>query len=120
MSYLHLVPETTVHANGVGSAIEVEGGMLNITLAISEILEQESLDVQIHASPDGVTWSPKPVLSFPQKFYKGLTSMMLDLSRYPEIRYLQARWKVNRWGRGEPKPMFTFLVAAEAVAIRPS
>lgn len=118
MSYVQLVPETTVHANGVGPPVEIGGGMLSITLAISEVVEQESLDVQIHASPDGSTWSPKPLVSFPQKFYKGLTSMMFDLSPYPEMRYLQVRWKVTRWGRGEPKPMFTFFVAAEPVDIR--
>lgn len=111
MSYLELVPETTVHANGTGSVLEVDTGLLEVTLAISEIVEQESLDVHVHASPDGVTWSPKPVLAFPQKFYEGLTTMMLDLNRYPEVRFLQARWKVNRWGRGDLTPRFTFFVA---------
>jgi hypothetical protein len=116
-TYLEIVPETTVHANGSGPVLELEPGsrLLQVTLAISEVVEQESLELHLHGSPDGVTFTPKPVLAFPQKFYTGLSSMVLDLGRMAEIRYLQARWKVNRWGRGDTTPKFTFFVAAEKI-----
>jgi len=41
-----------------------------LTLAITNIIEQESLDVSIFGSADGATWDPKPVAAFPQKFYR--------------------------------------------------
>ena len=45
-------------------------------------------------------------------------SLLLDLSQHPEIRYLRVQWKMNRWGRGEPTPLFGFyLVAQDANAV---
>jgi hypothetical protein len=32
--------------------------------------------------------------------------MVLDLSLRPEVRFLRARWELNRWGRVAPTPMF--------------
>ncbi|MBC7293570.1 MAG: hypothetical protein H5T84_05645, partial [Thermoleophilia bacterium] len=43
-------------------------------------------------------------------------SMLLDLSRYPDIQFLKAKWKMNRWGRGVPKPLFGFALFAEEAA----
>jgi hypothetical protein len=110
---IELVPETMVHANGSGPVLEATNELFQITLAISEVVEQESLELHVHGSPDGITWSAKPILVFPQKFYAGLSTLLLDLKRYPEMRFLQARWKVNRWGRGDLTPKFTFFVVAE-------
>src|ERR1039457_399587 len=68
-----LVPErTVVNAKGDGPALDVsraEGRIFLLTLAITNIIEQESLDVGIYASVDGATWDLKPVVAFPQKFY---------------------------------------------------
>jgi hypothetical protein len=111
-----LVPELEIRENGNGPALELgaaAGGLLTVTLGIHRIIEQESLDLSIHGSEDGVQWMPKPLLAFPQKFYCGVYSRVLDLSNHPGVKYLRAEWKVNRWGRGEQKPLFGIYVFAE-------
>ncbi len=69
-------------------------------------MEQESLDIAILGSNDNQTWGNKPLLAFPQKFYCGVYQMCLDLSAHPGVRYIRARWNVNRWGRGSSEPLF--------------
>jgi hypothetical protein len=90
---------------------------LNVTLGITRIIEQESLDVSIWASSDGQTWSEKPVAVFPQKFYCGVYTLLVDLSERRDTRYLRAQWKLNRWGRGEPTPLFGMYLFAQAVEV---
>lgn len=111
-----LVPELEIRENGNGPAVELgsaAGGLLTVTLGIHRIIEQESLDLSIHASEDGVQWMSKPLLAFPQKFYCGVYSRILDLHSFPNVKYVRAEWKVNRWGRGEQKPLFGIYVFAE-------
>ena len=114
-----LVPEkTTVSAKGDGPALELkatEGRVFLLTLAITDIIEQESLDVSIFTSADGATWDPKPVAAFPQKFYRGETPILLDLAARPEVKFIRAHWEVNRWGRGTETPMFEFNVSLREV-----
>ncbi len=114
-----LAPETKVEANGTGPTLELgsaSGRSLLLTLGITKIVEQESLDVLIWGSADGSDWGTKPLLAFPQKFYAGVYTLLLNLSGKPEIHHLQARWQVARWGVGSTKPMFQFYVFAEAVS----
>lgn len=114
-----LVPEnTTVTAKGDGPAIKVAGAgsrVFLLTLNISDIIEQESLDVSIYGSSDGTTWSAKPVVAFPQKFYRGQHPILLDLTADSTTRYVRAHWEVNRWGRGVDTPMFQFSVQLKEV-----
>jgi len=84
--------------------------MVLVTLGITRIIEQESLDISIWGSADNVDYGSKPLLSFPQKFYCGVYQMILDLAAHPEIRYLKAKWNVNRWGRGGSEPLFGIYV----------
>ena len=112
-----LLPETTVREAGAGTEISLgnqQGAALMLTLGITRIIEQESLDVSIWGSPDGTEWGAKPLLSFPQKFYCGTYQVVLDLGHHPTVRFLRAKWQVNRWGKGEPKPLFTLYLVAEA------
>jgi hypothetical protein len=104
----YLIPEKTViTAKGDGPAIEAgTTGVMLLTLTISKILEQQSLDVSIYGSADGVTWSAKPLVSFPQKFYTGQHPLLFDLSQHGDVKFLRAHWEVNRWGRGPETPMF--------------
>jgi hypothetical protein len=40
----------------------------------------------------------------------------VDLTEHPEVRYLKAKCKVARWGRGEPRPLFgVYLFAQETL-----
>jgi len=116
-----LLPESVLREDGSSEAIDLgssQGMMLQVTLGITRIIEQESLDVSISGSTDGSTWSDKPLLAFPQKFYCGTYSMTLDLGAQPEVCFLKVNWKMNRWGRGEPQPLFGFYVFAEPVEAR--
>jgi hypothetical protein len=114
-----LVPEkTVVNAKGDGPALDVgqtEGRVFLLTLAITNIVEQESLDVSIYASADGAAWDPKPVTAFPQKFYCEEAPLLLNLSARPEVRFVRAHWEVGRWGRGSEIPMFEFHVTLREV-----
>ena len=104
-----LVPEITIRESGAGPVIALgtnHGGLLILTLGITRIIEQESLDLSIWGSTDGVEWGAKPLIVFPQKFYCGTYQLVLDLTDRPEKRYLRAKWQVNRWGRGDPTPRF--------------
>jgi len=111
-----LVPETKVDANGSGPALELgvsAGKPVLLSLGITKIAEQESLDVAIWGSADGQEWGAAPVAAFTQKFYAGVYAMLVDLGKHPEVQQLQARWKVARWGVGPAQPVFTFYVFAE-------
>lgn len=106
-----LIEESVVRADGAGPSVNVgkaAGKLLVVTLGITRIIEQESLEVAIWGSPDNVHWGSKPVATFPQKFYCGIYSTLLNLSSLPDVRYIRAQWKVNRWGKGEPMPLFGF------------
>ena len=114
-----LVPEKTmVSAKGDGPALDVSGSdgrIFLLTLEITDIIEQESLDVSIFGSADGATWEAKPVAAFPQKFYREEVPLLLNLSARPELKFIRAHWEVNRWGRGTLTPMFEFCVKLREV-----
>jgi hypothetical protein len=104
-----LLPETTIREAGAGPVLDLGGynGALIVTLGITRIVEQESVDVSIYGSADGKEWSPKPLAAFPQKFYCGAYQILVDLAGNPNARYLRAKWQANRWGKGDAKPLFT-------------
>jgi hypothetical protein len=114
-----LVPEqTTVTAKGDGSALDIAAAsnrVFLLTLKITAVVEQESLDVSIIGSAEGASWGPKPLETFPQKFYRGQHPLLLDLTSAPDIKFLRAHWDVNRWGRGDETPRFEFSVAIKEV-----
>lgn len=114
-----LVPETVVRDKGVGPEFELgeaRGKLLLLTLGITRIIEQESLDLSIWGSADKSDWGAKPLISFPQKFYCGTYQILLDLGRHADVSYLRAQWSVNRWGRGDSKPLFGFYLFVQEVA----
>jgi hypothetical protein len=114
-----LVPEKTViTGKGDGPAVELAGlenRVLLLVLRITNIVEQEALDVSVFGSADGNAWGDKPLITFPQKFYRGEHPMLLDLSTRPELKFLRVHWEANRWGRGPETPMFEFSVSAREV-----
>lgn len=67
-------PKTVVTSKGDGAGVDVSPAsnrVFLLTLEITDIVEQESLDVTVYGSADGANWSAKPLVSFPQKFYRG-------------------------------------------------
>jgi len=114
-----LVPaKTVISAKGDGAAVDVSASsnrVFLLTLTITDIIEQESLDVMVYGSPDGATWSAKPLTSFPQKFYRGQHPSLLDLTEHPDVKFVRAHWEASRWGRGTETPMFEFGVTIKEV-----
>ena len=112
-----LLPETTVREAGQSPDIDLgapQGGTLILTLGITRIIEQESIDVSIWGSADGADWGTKPLVAFPQKFYCGTYQLLLDLEERP-LRFLRAKWQLNRWGKGDPKPLFAVYLFAQSM-----
>jgi hypothetical protein len=88
-----LIPaDTRLESNGDGAPLDISGTVSRTffcTLIVADQIEQESLDVSIWGSAD-----------------RGATKMVLDVSLRQEIKFLRARWELNRWGRVAPTPMF--------------
>ncbi|HVO82621.1 MAG TPA: hypothetical protein VMT28_17970 [Terriglobales bacterium] len=114
-----MVPEkTVVNAKGDGPVVDVSGAASRVflsTLNITNIVEQESLDVSIQGSADGTAWGSKAIASFPQKFYRGQHPLLLNLNGQADIKFVRAHWEVGRWGRGTETPMFEFHVTLKEV-----
>ena len=111
-----LLPETTVREAGNSSEMDVgesKGSLVLLTLGITRIIEQESLDVSIWGSADGHEWGTKPLIAFPQKFYCGTYQILLDLTAHADVRFLRVKWSAQRWGKGDTRPMFGFYIFAQ-------
>lgn len=114
-----LLPEAVIREDGNGLELELgpaRGRPLLVTMGITRTLEQQSLDMSVWGSGDNVSWGEKPLACFPQKFYCGSYQILLDLTERPEVRYLRAAWKVNRWGYSPQKPLFGLYVVIEESA----
>ena len=125
-----LLPASIVRGDGVGPKIDLgqtRGKLLVLTLGITFIVEQESLEVSVCGSEDGDNWGTRPLATFPLKFYCGLYSVLLSLAGRAEIRFVRGQWKMSRWSKGDAMPIFGFYLYAEesgsrvtAVSPRPS
>ena len=110
-----LVPEIEIRGNGASEPVALDTREpLLITLGVLKVIEQESLLVSIEGSSDGAQWQPAPLVSFPEKFYPGVSAVYLDTAE-ENVRFVRAAWKVNRWGRGDKTPLFRIYVFVEAV-----
>ena len=116
---IELIPQgTRVEANGEGARIDISASQSRTFLCelnITDQIEQESIDVSIWGSADGENWGAKPILKLPQRFYRGNTRMVLDLTPRPEVKFIRAGWEVNRWGRVAPLPMFVIGLSLQEV-----
>src|SRR5260370_27893366 len=114
-----LVAEKTV-VNGKGDSPYVDlnsatGRVFLLTLEISRIVEQESLEISIHGSGDGTTWGAKPIVTFPQKFYCGQSPLFLELTAHADIKFVRAHWEVARWFRGPEIPTLRFVLGLNEI-----
>ena len=102
-------PGTRLTANGEGQSFEISASQTRTFLCSMEItdqMEQESVDISVWGSVDGQDFGKMPLLKMPQRFYRGETRQVLDLSLKPEIRFIRAKYDLTRWGRVAPHPMF--------------
>lgn len=117
-----LLPECIARADGVGPESDLgadRGKLLVLTLGINRIIEQEGLYVSIWGSSDQADWGSRPLISFPQKYYCGMYSVLLNLAKSPDIQYVRAQWRMHRWSKAGPTtPMFGFYILAEESGAR--
>jgi hypothetical protein len=102
-------PGTRLTANGDGHPFEIaasETRTFICTMLITEQIEQESADISVWGSADGQDFGRLPLLKMPQRFYRGETRQILDLTLKPEVKFVRAKWELTRWGRGAPHPVF--------------
>ncbi len=110
--------QTVATAKGDGPTVDVSSAasrVFLVTLSITKIIEQESLDVSIYGSPDGAAWGAKSIAAFPQKFYCSESPLLLDLTAHGDVKFVRAHWEMARWGRGTETPMFEFGVTLKEV-----
>jgi len=105
-----LLPETVARQDGMGAEMPVDTKIIQLTLGITRIIAQESLDVSIWGSADRREW--RFLACYPQKFYCGTYPMVLDLTRHGSVRYLRVQWKMGRWAQDESAPLFGFYLSA--------
>ncbi|MCY4187884.1 MAG: hypothetical protein OXD30_05320, partial [Bryobacterales bacterium] len=81
-----LFPESTVRESGSGAPVEIapSGRRVLLSLGITGIVEQQSLDVCVRGSVDGEEWIDEPLRAFPQKFYTGVWQLLWDLDASPD------------------------------------
>lgn len=118
-----LLPESIARADGTGPEFDLgpkRGKLLVLTLGITRILEQQSLEILVFGSSDGDQWDAKPLAKFPPKFYCGLYSILLNLGSRSDVRYLRVQWKMSRWSKREKMPMFGFYLFVEESGARVS
>lgn len=109
MKFDLIPPDTRLTANGEGQPYEIAASETRTFLCsmfIEDQIEQESVDISVWGSVDGQDWGKLPLLKMPQRFYRGETRQILDLTLKPEVHFLRAKWDLARWGRVAPHPMF--------------
>ena len=116
-----LLPESIARADGMGPEIDLgskRGKLLVLTLGITRILEQESLEVSVWGSTDGENWGSRPLATYPPKFYCGIYSILLNLVSRQEVRFVRVQWKMSKWSRQEFTPMCGFYLYTEESGAR--
>jgi hypothetical protein len=109
VEFVLIPPGTQLTANGEGQPFDISGSQTRTflcTMDITDQMEQESVDISVWGSVDGTDFGKLPLLKMPQRFYRGETRQILDLTLRPEIRFIRAKYDLARWGRVAPHPMF--------------
>jgi len=118
-----LIPfDTKVEENGHGEKVDISASSTRTffcIMLITDQIEQESIDISIWGSADGENWGSHPILKLPQRFYRGETRAVLELILRPDVKFIRARWVLNRWGRVAPLPMFRIGLHLQEVPAMP-
>src|SRR5580658_9759089 len=118
-----LLAESVRTGDGVGPAVPLDEHsckLLVVTLGITDVVERTGLTVSVWGSSDQNEWGAQPLLTFRQRQYCGVYSVLLNLAMHTDVRYLRVQWNMNRWGRGERTPLFGFEVFLEESGARVS
>jgi hypothetical protein len=121
-----LLTESVRKGDGVGPVIALDqycGRLLVVTLGITDVVERTGLTVSVwgaNGQTDQMDWGSKPLVTFRQRQYCGVYSVLLNMATYPDVRCLRVQWNMNRWGKGERTPSFGFEVFLEESGARVS
>jgi hypothetical protein len=119
----YLLSEGVRKGDGVGPIVALGehcSKLLVVTLGINDVVERTGLTVSVWGSRDQSHWGAKPLLTFRQRQYCGVYSVLLNLAMQADVRYLRVQWNMNLWGRGERIPVFGFEVYLEESGARVS
>jgi hypothetical protein len=119
----YMIPESELRTAGSGIELLLEtytGGLLEFTLNITRVNERASLDLTIWGSSDGQVWGARPLIQFPRKYLCGESKLLWDPADYPNVQRLRAQWQVDRWGRGDSKPLIALELHAREVPRPPA
>lgn len=114
-----LLPETNTREDGIGPEVALgprKGQPLVLTLGITRIAEQQSLDISIWGSSDGTHW--RQLTTFPQKYYCGVYLQLLDLAQCQGVCHVRAQWRMSRWGDDERYAQSGFHLIGETARAR--
>jgi hypothetical protein len=109
--------------DGAGPAValnEFRAKLLVVTLDITDVVERTGLSVSVWGSENQSDWGIKPLLTFRQRQYCGVYSVLLNMAMHPEMRFLRVQWSMNRCGRTVSTPLFGFEVFMEESGARVS
>jgi len=118
-----LLAESVRKGDGIGPVVALEdygSKLLVVTLGITDVVERTGLTVSVWGSPDQARWGSNPLITFRQRQYCGVYSVLLNMATHTDVRYLRVQWNMNRWGRGERIPLFGFEVFLEESGARVS
>lgn len=118
-----LLPESLRKGDGVGPIVPLDEHcckLLVVTLGITDVVERTGLTVSVWGSSDQNDWGSKPLVTFRQRQYCGVYSVLLNLATYMDVRYLRVQWNMNLWGKGARTPLFGFEVFLEESGARVS
>ncbi len=116
-----LLAESVRKGDGVGPVVALDEHcckLLVVTLGITDVVERTGLTVSVWGSSDQNDWGAQPLLTFRQRQYCGVYSVLLNMAMHTGVRYLRVQWNMNRWGRGERTPLFGFEVFLEESGAR--
>ena|SRR5579863_3487364 len=119
----YLLPESVRKGDGVGPVVALNeccSKLLVVTLGITDVVESTGLTVSVWGSADESEWGSRPLVTFRQRQYCGVYSVLLNMATHTDLRYLRVQWNMNRWGRGERIPQFGFEVFLEESGARVS
>jgi hypothetical protein len=117
----HLLSESVRKGDGIGPVVSLDeycSKLLVVTLGITDVVERTGLTVSVWGSPDQAQWGAKPLITFRQRQYCGVYSVLLNMSMHTDVRYLRVQWNTHLWGKGERTPLFGFQVFLEESGAR--
>jgi hypothetical protein len=118
-----LLVESVRKGDGTGPVMALDeycGKLLVVTLGITDVVERTGLTVSVWGSPDQAQWGVKPLLTFRQRQYCGVYSVLLNMAMHTDVRYLRVQWNMHLWGKGDRTPLFGFQVYLEESGARVS